>query len=234
LTLATAEKDASLAAHTLRTGQLMLFDRPDTRLAILPIYVPVRLDRLTFSPEGRRASSQPLAPGLLFGGIDTPFRPDLAPVARENIVPERKVVAAMRASGMTAAKLWSDERPDATAAREIGRRLDADYVLVARVADVEIDAGPTTQAEPVDLTTPSGTGDFEREARVEVTGALIHDTDGVVAWSGWAAATMVTRSRRNGKPIALLSEPDVIRDAARFAVKRLQRDFADFRSQSEN
>jgi hypothetical protein len=212
----------------------MLFDRPNTRLAVLPIYVPMRLDRLTFSPEGRRASSQPLAPGLLFGGIDTPFRPDLAPIAKENIVSERRVGAAMRDSGMTAAKLWSEESPDAAAAREIGRRLDADYVLVARVADVEIDAGPTTEAEPVDLSTPSGAVDFEREARVEVTGALIRDTDGAVAWSGWAAATMVTRSRRNGKPIGLLSEPEVIRDAARFAVKRLQRDFANFRSQFEN
>jgi hypothetical protein len=233
LTVSAAENAAALAEHTLRTGEPMLFDRPNTRVAILPVLVPERLDRLTYAPQGRRASSQPLAHGMLFGSTLMPFRPDLSPVAPANVAPETDVLEAMRADGMTPAALWIDERPDRAIAAKIGRRLNADYVFAARVTEVEIDSGPLSSAELTDLGAPSGPAGYERDARAEVTGALISTRTGRIVWTGFAAASMVTRSYRNGKPVRVLSEPEVIRDAAHFAVKRLERDFADFRSKFE-
>jgi hypothetical protein len=247
-----AQQAAALATHTLRTGEIAPFMSPQTRILMTPTLGPAQMDRLLFTPQGRRALSD-AAPDF---GTALLFVPDLRPVPSQNILgPDaaRQVLGDERAR---LSALWREEgSPDPARVQALGRHLSVDYVLLAHVPSIEVSEGPLETPEaPLSAarsTLPHGIQSrpsaptptqtqarvsavpVERQARAEVVGALVRVRDGAPLWQGHAAATMSARSLRNGRPIRLMTDAEVARDAVRFALIQLRRDFARYRAEFE-
>ncbi len=226
-----ARQAAGLALHTLRTGEIGPFMQPGTRVALPPTPGPRRIDKLVFTAKGRYA-----APMMMpdFGSALT-FLPDLQPVAPQDILGPETIRRALSAMHAPLSPLWRDEdRPDIARAQALGRRFGADYVLLAWVPSLEMSEGPLDSTEPVlnqgKSVSPTRAALIERQALVEAVGALVRVRDGALLWHDRATATMSARSLLNGRPIRLRTEAEVARDAARFALLQLQREFERYRA----
>src|SRR5581483_4306098 len=205
-----ARQAAALAVHTLRTGEIAPFMQPEARVAVLPVPGPAQSDRLLFTPQGRRAQAIP-APEWV-ARMALTFAPDLRPVAPQNVLgPEttRRALAEMR---LLPAALWREEGlPDTARVRTLGKRLGADYVLLARITSLEVSEGLLDPlAQPTGLPPQAA---WERQARTEVVGALVETRTGALLWQDRATATMSARSLRNGRPIQLKTDAEIARDA---------------------
>jgi hypothetical protein len=226
-----ARQAAALAVHTLRTGEIAPFMQQEARVAVLPVPGPAQSDRLLFTPQGRRAQAIPAPEWVAHMALT--FAPDLRPVAPQNILgPEttRRALAEMR---LPPAALWREEGlPDTTRVRTLGKRLGADYVLLARITSLEVSEGLLDPLAQTTALPPPQTA-WERQARAEVVGALVETRTGALLWQDRATATMSARSLRNGRPIQLKTDAEIARDAVRFALIQLQRNFHRFRADFE-
>lgn len=211
-----ATKAAALLVHTLQTGEIGPFMQGSERVAVTPLALPARMDRLLFTAQGRRMQTLPLPEDL----VDTDMRlaPDFAPIQPEDVVAPEETARELEAEKGTPSALWTHEgAPDPVRVQALGRKLHVDYLWMTRIASLETAAG---------LEEPPR----ERQARAQASGALVRTSDGRILWQDRADATMTALPERNGRPIPMRTEAEVGRDAIRFALVQLQRQFAEFRA----
>lgn len=241
-----AQQAASLLAHTLRTGEQAPFMRPADRLAVLPIPAPTQADKLVFTKLGRRV--QPLAVQRLNGNVSALFTPDLLPLSSDHILDASEVMArvelAYEQSGSVQEKnsenlrnlkslenLWKhgkDEMaPDTGRVQFLGRRLGTDYVLLARITDIEVSEGAADPATLVSNITP---GEPERAVRVEAVAALVRVVDGTVQWQDRATATVTSPLTAQSAAGSASAERSLVHDTIRFALMELERRLRHYRT----
>ncbi|HZO92031.1 MAG TPA: hypothetical protein VFB38_27180 [Chthonomonadaceae bacterium] len=230
-----AQLAAARAAHTLRTGDIAPFMRAGTRAAILPLPELPSLEKLLFTPQGRQSAPAALPQGRFESALA--FAPNLRPLAPQDIVGPQAAQHALQLGRAELAACWAQEGlPDLARIQALGRRLGVDYVLMARVTDIEVDEGPPDppaapayqNASARRQAAPSGL--LERQARAEAVGALVRVRDGALLWNDRATATLSARPFLNDKPIQLKTDAEIARDAVRFALIQLQRNFARYRA----
>lgn len=238
------QRAAAEAARTLRTGKVAPLARDGDRIAIAPVLSPATADALLFRASGRRTLAA--AVNDLPRDVSDRFTPDLLPLAPAAIIDARAVRQLLLRTGAEPETLWREhERPDTARVCAVGRRLRVDYVLMARVTDIEIEEGPLeivpsiTSIDPTEVRTGAGPDaapmvatneETECGARAEVTGALVRVADGVVLWDSRTTATMTARPPRRGAAFTRDSERRVAVDAVRFALLHLQRELASYRA----
>lgn len=271
---------ANLIVHRLRTGESAPFGHDGDRIAFLPVASPSRADLMLFTPSGRR-----ILTGAVSGlpeDVSELFAPDLMPLADADILTAADIRDILQQDGnqtqnqdvkqigrraanhthfavASVASQWDGGLPDPQAMRALGKRLRVDYVLVARVTDIQIERGvavtpsdtSVVEAPPslVGRRLPYEAGDVTRAvpsaerksasvrltARVEAIGTLIRVFDGVTLWQDHAAAVLPA----NGSPLrqagrlSQTAEQQVARDAIRFALIDLKLRFRQYRARFE-
>jgi hypothetical protein len=218
---------AGRAAYTLRTGRIPLFSHAEERLALLPALSPTQADRLRFTAEGRQA----IPNGLRDLPRETPtlFAPELLPLPSTGALRAARVKLTLREQGIALASLWgAEDQPEIERVQRLGRLLKTDYVLMARVLDVEVqeDALPLreTNGEPR-FAAPQTDAPQSFEGIAEVAGALVRVSDGAILWRERAQATMLLRrSQRQGSQQTPTDRLAAL-DAIKFALLELQRRF---------
>lgn len=236
-----AAQAAALAVHTLWTGEAAPLLQPGERLAIAPVSAPVQADMLLFTAGGRQV--RPGAVRNLPADVSPRFTPDLLPLFDVSIRSAQETRRVLWAQADSPASLWAFENaPNIVRVQALGRQLGVDYVLLARVTDIEVEDGPP---ERLALTrpaivqdrrgapTPAGREkapeDIERAARAEAVGALVRVGDGALLWRDRAAATMTVRLS-HGKTAVGTTGRQVAEDAVHFALLQLQRQFRSYRA----
>ena len=219
---AAVQQAARGVISTLRTGQSAPFAPPDIRVGVAPVSAPVVADKLIFTTQGRHV--EPAALSGLPADVSTLFTPDLAPVDSVAIAGPEHVRAAMQAAGIAIRALWAKEdAPAAGPARALGRVLNVDYVLLARITDIELEEGPEETASVVARQALTQNPGLEQEARVESVGALVRVSDGAVLWRDRATATMTAHTVHTDEPYSTQMARRVARDATRFSLIDLSR-----------
>lgn len=192
---------AFLLVHDLLTGATGPLDVPGARLAIAPTTAPASADALVFEPFGRRIESNVLR-GLP-RDASAGFHPECEPLPEWSVVSPAEVQRILGAGGEQSVWL-AGEAPDGHAAAEIGRLADAGYVLVSRVSDLGLDAGPS---DPRDTASPDEQAPLE--ARAEAIGALVRVQDGAILWQARTSARAHLfghPSRDSARSLALSAE----------------------------
>ncbi len=229
---------AALAMHTLSTGEEAPLMSAGTRIAIAPAYGLDRADMLVFSRSGRHTEIGAVRP--LPTNLADVFTPELLPIMANDVIdPGSAAAVAMRLGSLSSSALWRDNsNPNVEAARNLGGRLKVQYLLLARVIDVEVAASPssdggnsvaTIQRDP---SQPSEARPWEREAHAEACGALIRVQDGAVIWTDRGDTTITSREKVPPASRAAANR-NIAMDAEKFALVDLKRHFALFRSQFE-
>ncbi len=275
---------ANIIVHQLRTGESAPFGRDGDRIALLPIYSPARADLLLFTPSGRRVLTD--AVQGLPEDVSELFAPDLMPLTEADILTAEEVRDALQQGGNQTVKpqgkgtvnqrlirpAWSSgfaaafslrestAPPDVQAVQALGKRLRVDYVMIARVTDVQIERGVAVspsdtsvvdsppslvgkrlpyEADDVTHAVPSSAqrraASVRLTARVEASGTLIRVSDGVTLWQDHGAAVLPA----NGSPLrpagrfSPTAEQQVARDAIRFALIDLELRFRQYRARFE-
>ena len=255
-----AGQAANLFAHALGKGEQAPFARLADRLAVTPVLAPSQADKLMFTPSGRRVV--PAAIRNLNMDVSDQFTPFLLPLTAERIAPATAVRQALAEAGMTGASLWQGEnRPNIARVQALAQRLHVDYVLLARITDVELAEGATDPAAESAGTTeenataqaarqavthtiaPSSApntrpertaqGEQERAARVEAAAALVRAVDGAILWRERATATMSAPGGANRDARSRQTDASLIHDATRFALIELARRFRHYRADFE-
>jgi hypothetical protein len=232
-----AQQAASLFAHALRTGEQAPFMRPTDRLAVPPVFAPTRADKLMFTKTGRRV--QPSATRGLDGNVSDLFTPDLLPLPPDRIIDASEILArAGLAHEQTKSAQWKDLEnlwkngkdetlPDVGRIQSLARRIGGDYVLLARITDVEVSEGAADPATLVSNTTP---GEPERAVRVEAVAALVRVVDGTVQWQDRATSTTTAPLTAQNAAGNTSAERSLVHDAIRFALIELQRRLRHYRA----
>ena len=152
--------------------------------------------------------------------------PDLAPLPDAAILPQYKMRKALAGQGLPITALWTrEDEPQIERARSAARKIGADYVLMATVSDLDVDAGLEADAK---------TMTWLAEGRAEAVGALLRVSDGAILWRDRAAVTLPSRMDRSRSFSTLRQEQTVARDAAKFALLDLQRRFHRYIARFEN
>ncbi len=250
-----AVQASNLLTHTLQTNETAPLMRPTDRLAVAPVPAPPQADKLVFTARGRRV--YPDAAQGLSADDSALWTPNLLPLAPASITDADQVRQALAREGRTSAYLWKDAyQPDMSRVQALAYRLKADYVLMARVTDVELSEGATdasgASAGASSFIAPTGvspTAAFEktqnkaiagaakptryapeRAARAEALAMLVRVSDGTVVWRERATATMTTAP--DGQ-YAVQTDADLVRDASHFALIELQRRLRHWRADFE-
>ncbi|HLJ56043.1 MAG TPA: hypothetical protein VKT77_13470 [Chthonomonadaceae bacterium] len=220
-----ATQAADVAAHSLATGVPAPLVRPQDRVAVLPVRAPAQADALVFQGGGR--SVLPNALKQMPGDVTSHFHPDLLPVFPESVV---TLTDGASGPGRRPDDVWiRGETPDPAAAAAIGRRLKVQYVLMARVADlqmsIEMAGGPDA---PSPGQAVAHYAESQESATAEAVGALVRVADGALLWSARTTATMTGRTR-SGEAAALARRRIAV-DAVRFSLVQLERRFRQYRN----
>ncbi len=229
-----ARQAALRAAHTLRTGEILPLCLPGVKFALAPVPAPTAADALVFAAGGR--NFQKGATRGLSAEMSGFFTPDLAPLPAAALLPPYKLRQLLARQGLPITALWTKEdEPQSERARSAARKLGADYILMAAVSDLEVDAGLEAQAKTT-AESPDGTRPmiWLAEARAEAVGVLLRVSDGAILWRDRAAVTLPTRADRARSFSTLRQEQTAARDAAKFALLDLQRRFHRYIAHFEN
>ena len=209
--------------HTLKTGQIFPLSAPGIRIALCPTPSPRTADRLRFNREGRTSELGALS-GMA-SDVSALFVPSLLPISRTGIQSVETVRRALNARHWTSSDLWdSSNRPVRLRVQEIGKTLEVDYVMMARIGQVEVDG---------DALMPSLEGVLF-EGRAEAVGALVRISDGMIVWTDRVATSLSVRSPPKNDPAGkktdyAILERKTLRDAIRFALLQLTRRFNEYR-----
>jgi len=235
LTLEASRATAANCAKSLQTGIEAPLSRYGDRVAVTPVHAPSQADALLFYSGGRT-----VAPGSiqhLSTDVSSYFHPDVLPVLPDSAISGASVVKTIAAMDRDDEQLWTaDERPSAQHAAELGRRLKVQYVLMARVSDLELallhtpraGAGARSADNPTDgLTADSATRDT---ATAEALGAFVRVSDGAILWNERTTATMT--GQQDGADIEK-SRRKMAVDAVRFSLLQLERRFRQYRLRFE-
>jgi hypothetical protein len=235
LTLEASRAAAACCARTLQTGVEAPLSRYEDRVATLPVHAPGQADALLFHSGGRS-----VAPALLQHlptNVSNFFHPDILPVMPDETASARAVAEAISVERRGEDPFWtSDERPSGQRAAALGRRLKVQYVLMARVSDLELALvnGPRMAAGALstDRTADVLTADSAPRdtATAEAIGALVRVSDGAVLWNERTKATMSGQLEGRGLENA---RRHMAIDAVRFSLLQLERRFKQFRLRYE-
>lgn len=250
-----AVQASNLLAHTLQTNQTAPLMREADRLAVAPVPAPSQADKLVFTARGRRV--YPDAAQGLSADASALWTPNLLPLTPASIADADHVRHTMMQEGRTSSYLWTDAyQPDRSRVQALAHRLKADYVLLARVTDVELSEGATDTSGTASMassfappTVASPTATFEkaqnkatvgeakpthrvpeRAARAEALAMLVRISDGAVLWRERATATVTTAP--DGQYV-VQTDADLVRDASHFALIELQRRLRHWRADFE-
>lgn len=202
---------ARMAVHVLRTGEIPPFVRRNERVAVLPTQSPETADALIFAAQGRQIV--PHAVEGLPADASRLFAPNLRPLTGDAILQP----AACRRAAAEAA-LWPEEAQlDTRVAREIGLRLGVDYILSARIIDLELAEEPDQNV---------------RDARAEAMGVLVRVSDGAVLWQDRVTAAANGHIRPTSA-VADSSRRDLAHSALRFVLMQLRRSLHAYRARFE-
>jgi len=236
LSAEAAHQAASVAARTLATGVVAPFAHEGDHVAILPVNAPAQADALVFHPGGR--SVLPSALQHLPTDVSAYYHPDVLPLFPDAVVNTRDTGRALATEKRHVEALWmKNEMPDSAEAAAFGKRLKVQYVLLARVSDLELAMGDSA-AVPVDLASPIHGRPNEKAppnstpldtASAEAVGALVRVSDGAVLWQG---RTTATTTRQIGDRNAA-TRTRVAFDAVRFSLLQLERRFRQYRLRFE-
>lgn len=227
---------AALSLHTLASGELAPLMNRGVRLAVAPTIAPDVADSLVFSAQGRHTELHSVT--RLPTDASSYFRPDLLPVLKGEIVDSASTASALRHMGIVTSSLWHDEHsPNLAAVGKLGISLGVQYVLVARVTDVQLAVAPhasnNDQAGGADQQIASQANRaWEREAHAEASGALIRVRDGQLIWTDRGDTTITSREKLSPE-LLKDGERRIVLQAEKFALIDLKRRFFEFRSQFE-
>jgi hypothetical protein len=214
---------ASQAIHTLTSGETYPLNAANIRVALAPVPAPPDADM--FVADGTRRFTETQAIPMLSTNATEYFRPEIVPLFKSDIVDPLHTEAALKKLGFTVGALWSNpHEPDNHAATTLGRSLNVQYILLARVTDVQGTAFPQHPAENKLSDEPC------REAHAEAVGALIRVQDGAILWSGRGEATVTSREVVKADAIAAANR-QACQMAEKFALIDLKRKFAQYRSE---
>ena len=223
-----ARQAAFRAAHTLRTGEILPLCLPNVKLALAPIPSPAAVDELVFAAGGR--SVQKAAARGLPAEVSGLFAPDLAPLPEARLIRAYKMRKALARQGLPITALWTrEDDPQIERTRSAARSLSADYVLMATVSELDVDAGLETGTEA-----DAKTLIWLAEGRAEAVGVLLRVSDGAILWRDRAAVTLPSRADRSRSFATVRQEQAVARDATKYALLDLQRRFHKYVARFEN
>lgn len=166
-----AVQAANLLTHALATGEIAPFMLPEDRLAVVPVLAPTRADRLLFTVSGKRVV--PMAVGDLQSNVSVLFTPDVLPFTPDRLLNPGEVMQRLVRVGEGSAEhlilqLWrEDGSPDLVRVQTVARELQADYILLTRVTDIEVAQGMRV---PSELATTDQLTRIEREPPVKGDG----------------------------------------------------------------
>ena len=218
-----ARQAALRAAHTLRTGEILLLCLPNVTVALAPVPSPSAADRLLFAANGRTAQTE--AVRNLPPDVSGLFLPDLAPLSESAVIPAYRMRKSLFQEGLNARSLWTrEDDPQIGAAQRAAKALPADYVLMATVSELDVDAG---------LEAGAATMTWLAQGRAEAVGVLLRVSDGAVLWRDRCAVSLESHADRSDSFSTARQEQAVARDAVKFALLELQRRFHRYVGQFE-
>jgi hypothetical protein len=221
---------AARAVHTLRTGLIPLFSQAGERLALAPVLSRPTANKLRFTATGRL--SIPVGVRDLPVEYPRPFQPTLLPLPASAIRRPDIVKLTMREQKIPLSALWeSGDQPDIARVCQLGRKLRVDYILLARVLDIEVHEDVSCEPESAEkslsvsalVLRPDDPQSYEGQA--EVAGVLVRVADGAILWQDRASATMTLRNAPRRSPSAAPLDRLAALDAVKFALLELQRRF---------
>lgn len=226
-----AQQAALRAVHTLWTGDSGPFMQPGDRIAVAPVPAPTQADQLLFTLQGRHVRLG--AVRGLHADVSDRFTPDLLPLFGGAVVTPEETRRALLTLALMPAALWArEDMPDIARVQSLGRKLGVDYLLLAHVTDIEMEAGASEPQAGISAGSEAGRAEhLERVARAETTGALVRIRNGTVLWKDRASATMTVRPEDS--LTASLSDRQVAEDAVHFALLELHRRFRRYRASFE-
>lgn len=215
-----ARSAAARAVHALITGETDPLEREGARLALTPIPAPTQVDSLRFSAQGRTVLPGAVR-GLLADGSSL-FSPKLFPLKEKDIIAPKRTADALRQMSITPEHLWTKEgQPDISLLCALGKRLQVDYLLFARIASIDVQDAPTQGS--------AREADREIEAQVEAVGGLMRVADGALLWQERAQTSMREESHSEEETRMAATTSRIAHQAEYFALLQLQRRFQRFR-----
>lgn len=236
LALEAARECAAVGARTLATGIVAPLMREQDRAAIAPVSAPSQADALLFHAGGRTVV--PAALTNLPRDVSSLFHPDLLPLLPDAIVTSREVAGILADEKLQAGRLWGkDEMLDRRRSVELGKRAGVEYVLLARISDLELALNESPSEEAKSRAAFGAVSERDRpdsanmeSATAEATGALVRVSDGVVLWQERTKAMMTGSMHASGSED---SRRHIARDAEKFALAQLDRRFRQYRMRFE-
>jgi hypothetical protein len=235
---------AGIASQTFLTGNIAPFARQSDIVALIPVESPAQADALIFKSAGRRVIPNALT--HLPSDVSARFHPPLLPLFDDAVLKSDSVKHALSGLRLAPDSLWSKaEMPDTAKARLLGLQLKADYILMARIGDLEIaqEMGRPRGSAPSNLNVNAEARDpgagsrtlsgQQVSASAEAIGAFVRVSDGALLWHERTTATstiaLPAGTPEGDSPAARRAATDAIQ----FALLQLERRFRQFRSRYE-
>jgi hypothetical protein len=221
LLAAAARSAARQLVHTLLTGESSPFAFPH-RVAVLPAELPDAIPKML---AGGAEISRKLP--ALRRQADVLLQPDAGPVVK--LMPATvtdNLLTDIRPDG---ARLWTaDGDPDVIAIASIANELRAAYVFVSKVTDVRLSERPIVAMDGA-----ARRDGLEREIVLQAEAAFVRARDGAVLWRDTGAAHFVSRTEYFRGRARLLTDEQLVVDAARAAFGQLRTRFEEYRRRFE-
>ena len=229
------------AAYQLSKGEQVPFMNRHERVAILPTISQERADALVFSSSGKQVI--PSAVQELPTDLSSMFKPNVLPLSGEALCNPHELEKAMKRLGIANAQLWKQgETPDVEKIQALGRLTRSDYVMIAKVSDIELSSAPAVPKESGNSRVNSDTMNSQRslivppltanrEARAVAIGALVRVDDGEILWFERTTATMNAHDVKVTGIADFSTSKRLVNDVSRFSLLQLQRRFALYRRQ---
>lgn len=235
---------ASIAAQTFATGIVAPLARQGEKVALPPVTAPVHADALIFKATGRMV--MPNALSKLPSDVSSRFHPNLLPLFDDAMIRPETVKRTLRALRIPPDALWTkEELPDISKARLLGSRMKADYLLMARIGDLELaqEMGSPGNTESSSLeepgqekragVSPQSRASERMTARAEAIGAFVRVSDGAVLWHERTTATSASSASPGNPEGDSPAARKAVSAAVHFALLQLVRRFRQYRSRYE-
>jgi hypothetical protein len=236
---------ASIAVRTFATGIVAPLTRQGEKVALTPVVAPIQADALIFKAAGRMV--MPNALKHLPSDVSSRFHPNLLPLFDNDLIHPEAVKRTLRALHITPDALWTkEELPNIPKARLLGSRTKADYLLMARIGDLELaqemgapggtessrQEEPEAQMKRASISA-QGRPSERMTARAEAIGAFVRVSDGAVLWHERTTATSASFTSSANPEGDSPAARRAVSDAVHFALLQLERRFRQYRSRYE-
>lgn len=178
------------AVHILWAGGTDPFASAGSSMLIAPTPSLPDADLLQFTSTGRVAVPEGLK--NLPTNDSALFHPNTLPLTRGNVLYARSAIEPMESIGVTPQSLWNGTEPNLNNVKKLGKRLKVNYVLMARISDLEATSGPT-QRRP-----------FRFDGRAIAVGDLVRVSDGAVLWQLTAEDTMLGYKAEQSETVKIM------------------------------